>query len=273
MDMQSFIDWMCTNIYIANTDTKPLESNVFTWQTIIPGEGEYQDGKWRWMLYDLDDSLGVGIDSSLPAYTIDSFTDHAVYAPCGFLDDAPMPSLMNNEDFRRQFVLTFMDMANENFKSSQVLALLDELENQYASAASKSYKRWNTNPLSTPFEQQAEDLRTFFANRYDFIVPYLAEHFSLKGDLVPVTLSATVPEGGSVTLNTITPDLSEGNWLGNYYTDYPITLTTTPAEGYTFIGWETKDCQIQGNTSSLTIQVQLKDNTYPVIEAIFEKVQ
>lgn len=59
MDMQSFIDWMCTNIYIANTDTKPLGGNVLTWQTLTPE------------------------------------------------NDA--------EDFRRQFVLTFLDMANESF--------------------------------------------------------------------------------------------------------------------------------------------------------------
>ena len=81
MDMQSFIDWMCTNIYIANTDTKPLGGNVFTWKSAVSGEGEFQDGKWRWMLYDLDDSLGVGIDSEAPSYLIDSFVEHPGYFP------------------------------------------------------------------------------------------------------------------------------------------------------------------------------------------------
>lgn len=271
MDMQSFIDWMCTNIYIANTDTKPLEGNVFTWRAVVPGEGEYQDGKWRWMLYDLDDSLGVGIDIGVPAYAIDSFTEHAGYAPCGFLEDDPMPSLMDNEDFRRQFVLTFMDMANENFNYSRVSGLLDDLEELYAIGASKSYGRWNTNPIDTPFDEQADELRTFFKNRYDTIVPCLAKHFSLKGDLVSLTLSADHPEGGTVTLNTLTPNLLENNWTGCYYTDYPITLTVTPAEGYTFAGWKVKDCQILNSASSPELQVLLSDNTSPTITAIFEK--
>ena len=271
MDMQSFIDWMCTNIYIANTDTKPLGSNVFTWNTAVPGEGKYQDGKWRWMLYDLDDALGAGIDIGIPSYAIDSFTEHAGYAPSGFLDDEPMPSLMKNEDFCRQFVLTFMDMANENFNPSRVSSLLDDLESQYTDAANKSYERWNANPIDTPFEQQVEELRTFFANRYNAIVPCLARHFSLKGDLVSLTLSAKNPDGGIVTLNTLTPDLSDGNWMGCYYTDYPITLTASPIEGYAFIRWETKDCQMLTSASEPELQVRLNDDTYPSITAIFEK--
>ena len=55
MDMQSFIDWMCTNIYIANTDTKPLGGNVLTWQTVTPENDTEGDGRFRWILYDLDD--------------------------------------------------------------------------------------------------------------------------------------------------------------------------------------------------------------------------
>lgn len=271
MDMQSFIDWMCTNIYIANTDTKPLGSNVFTWRAVVPGEGEYQDGKWRWMLYDLDDSLGVGIDIGVPAYAIDSFTEHAGYAPCGFLEDDPMPSLMGNEEFRRQFVLTFMDMANENFEFSHVSSLLDHFEQQYTDGAAKSYERWNTTPLDTPFDQQAEELRTFFANRYESIVPCLAEHFSLEGDLVSISLSADTPEGGIVTLNTLTPDLTERTWTGSYYTDYPLTLTASPLEGYCFLGWETKDCEVLTDNSSPELQVRLTEHTQPQIKAVFQK--
>ena len=272
MDIQSFIDWMCTNIYIANTDSKPLGNNVFTWKATVPGWTKYQDGKWRWMLYDLDDSLGVGIDADSPSYLIDSFVEHPGYSPCGFLDDAPMPSLMKNEDFCRQFVLTFMDMANENFHPSRVMPLLDDLETQYSEAASKSYERWNTSPMDMPFGQQVEELRVFFANRYDAIVPYLAQHFSLAGNLVPVTLSSDSPEGGTVILNTITPDLTSGSWSGSYYTDYPLTLTAVPMRGYTFMGWEINDCELlSDSTKEYQIQIQLKDSTKPTIKAIFSK--
>lgn len=274
MDMQSFIDWMCTNIYIANTDTKPLGSNVYTWKSAVPTDSTYNDGRWRFMLYDLDDSLGAGIElPDTPAFSIDSFVEHAGYAPSGFLDDAPMPSLMRNEDFRRQFVLTFMDMANENFKASHVLELLDAAEAEYTKWADKSYARWNETPSDAPFTQQVQELRTFFEHRYETIVPCLAEHFSLEGSLASLSLSCDNPQGGTVSLNTFTPDLEKGVWSGNYYTDYPVTLTAASAEGYSFDGWEISGGSIvEGKASSEQIQLKLDDGENTV-RAIFSKTE
>jgi len=272
MDMQSFIDWMCTNIYIGNTDTKPLGGNVFTWRTLHTGNAKYQDGKWRWMLYDVDDSFSVGIDTSVtPAYAIDSFAEHAGYAPCGFLKDTPMPSLMKNADFRKQFVLTFMDMANENFRAERVVALLNEIAEQYTPWAEKSYERWNTNPLDIPFTKQVEEIRTYFTHRFDAIVPYLAKHFGLKGEVAPFSLWTDSAAGGTVTLNTLTPDLTKGAWEGKYYTDYPVTLTAAPRAGYTFSGWEISGGElVRGTASDREIQVQLSGEGTSV-RAVFTK--
>ncbi len=181
MDMQSFIDWMCTNIYIANTDTKPLGGNVLTWQTLTPENDAEGDGRFRWMLYDLDDSLAVGTDlATTPAYAFDSFTGHSAYSELGFLDDDPLPALMKNEDFRRQFVLTFLDMANESFRWERVKALLENLEEQHA-WADTGWMRWNTATQTGTFEEQTAELHTFFEHRAEYIIPMLAEHFGLQG--------------------------------------------------------------------------------------------
>ena len=280
IDMQSLIDWLCTNIYIANTDTRPLGGNVYTWRSTRPdGEG-WNDGRWRWILYDLDDSLAVGTEwENNEPWLMDTFTEHAGYYPAGFLDTEPLPALMQNEDFRRQFVLTFLDMANENFRPERVNVLLDQLKTQYADQADLSWQRWNTVPWYDSFEDQIETLRIFFENRFDAIVPALAEHFELTGDLVDLTLSiqtaGTDPEsssetdGGTVTLNTITPDLSNGSWNGRYYTDYPITLKAEPAKGYLFAGWELENGTfLSGDANEKEILVQLQESTE--LTAVFE---
>lgn len=282
MDMQSFIDWMCTNIYIANTDSKPLENNVYTWKSEQAAEGasadtlKYSDGKWRWMLYDLDDSLAVGTAmENTEAYTMDSFTDHAGYAPCGYLYDKPMPALMKNEDFRKQFVLTFMDMANENFRADRIMTLLDEIEDQYSSWADISWERWNTNPQDKTFAEQVQELRIFLQNRFEYIVPCLAEHFALTGELVTLTLSAEadgkdIPDDcETVSLNTLNLGLSKSSWQGQYYTDYPITLTARELPGLEFVRWEMEGGEFtEGDAESPCIQVQLNSNTQ--ICAIYE---
>lgn len=236
MDMQSFLDWVCTNIYIANTDTEPLGNNVFTWRTFSTSGAGYNDGRWRWMLYDTDDTLAEGMDlTGREAWSVDSFVEGAGYG--GYLEMDPLPQLLKNEDFRRQFALTFMDLANENFSPDRVNALVDELEDSCGEQADLSWNRWNTNPLYTDFSTDLEEIRDFFAHRYDAIVPCLKEHLALEGELAKVTLSVYDPEGGTIQLNTITPDLSEGTWSGSYYTDYAITLQAVPAEGRSFGHW------------------------------------
>ena len=275
MDMQSLIDWLCTNIYVANTDTKPLGGNVFTWKSIREGAAPYEDGRWRWMLYDTDNSFGAGMEISpeRPAWAIDSFTDHPGYSPAGFLDSPPMTTLMANESFRRQFVLTFLDMANENFRAETVSRQINDILEQQASWNAKSAERWEPDHTydSTAFQEEAEFIRDFFLHRFNAIVPCLAEHFSLSGELATITLSSDDPQAGSLTLNTISPSLENGSWTGQYYTDYPVTLNACPAEGYRFTGWEiTGGVLEEGTGSSPSITLSLEGGGVDV-KACFKK--
>ena len=247
---------------------RPLGGNVYTWQSTVPDNVAYNDGKWRWMLYDLDDSLAVGTQYEETPWEMDSFVKHAGYAPSGFLDDDPMPNLMANAQFREQFVLTFLDLANENFSPEQVNAHLDQLAETYTDQADLSWHRWNTVSQYETFPEQIEDLRTFFEKRFDAVIPYLARHFDLTGDLVTLTLSQKGE--GTVTLNSISPDLSGQNWSGRYYTDYPVTLTAEAPEGYSFVGWEIEGGEtVSGSASDAQIQVRLETDTE--IRAVFEE--
>lgn len=200
MDMQSFIDWMCTNIYIANTDTKPLGGNVLTWQTLTPENDAEGDGRFRW---------------------------------------------------------------------EHVKALLENLEEQHA-WADTGWMRWNTAPQTGTFEEQTAELHTFFEHRAEYIIPMLAEHFGLQGPLVDITLSSVPDKQGSIKLNTISPDLSETDWNGQYYTDYPMTVRADSAKGYRFVRWEVDGGEIvSGDVNDPEIQVHLSGDVR--ITAHFKK--
>lgn len=200
MDMQSFIDWMCTNIYIANTDTKPLGGNVLTWQTLTPENDAEGDGRFRW---------------------------------------------------------------------EHVKALLENLEEQHA-WADTGWMRWNTAPQTGTFEEQTAELHTFFEHRAEYIIPMLAEHFGLQGPLVDITLSSVPDKQGSIKLNTISPDLSETDWNGQYYTDYPMTVRADSAKGYRFVRWEVDGGEIvSSDVNDPEIQVHLSGDVR--ITAHFKK--
>ena len=69
-----------------------------------------------------------------------------------------------------------------------------------------------------------------------------------------------------LSINTTIPDLSEGSWTGKYYTDYPVTVTAVPADGYEFVGWSGS---VTSNSDTIEAEVVEGGIT---LEAIFGKI-
>ena len=234
MDVQSFIDHYCFEIYIGNTDW-PL-NNVCCWRSRESGgDSVYTDGRWRWGVYDTDESTGI-YPEGMSTYSSNSFLEEAHW----FGSPTTMPlmsNLLENAEFKKQFVLTFMDMANENFVYEKVHEKLYELASVYAEPMVETYHRFNGDEYTLDtFYENIGRIDEFYRYRYEYIVPYMAEAMELTGSLETVTLQTT--PGGSIVLNTIEPDLVSGQWSGSYYTDYPVTATAVAEEGYRFAGWQ-----------------------------------
>ena len=81
-----------------------------------------------------------------------------------------------------------------------------------------------------------------------------------------VTVTTAHPEMGSVTVNTSLLDLSSGSWSGQYFTDYPITVTAAANDGYKFVGWK-GDTDGAGETVTVSVDGGI------TLEAVFAKVQ
>lgn len=242
IDVQSYIDFMCTNLYLCNMDMSETH-NYMLWRTSSAENSECGDKRWRWMLYDLDfiEESSKEFHQVSSRAQINSFTDEMQAAGLPYSEQYVFSHLKLNEEFRRQFVLSFMDMANTNFSPDRVEGLLEEWGKDLT---------WND---------------YFFLERFDYIVPYMAEEFDLTGTLEEICLETNDPEGGYVQVNTCVPDISEGSWTGKYYTDYPVSLTAVAREGYDFAGWE-GDWEEAGET----IDVELKEGGTNV-KAVFKK--
>ena len=208
MDIQSYIDFVCINAYLDNEDTCD-EKNILMWKSYIEENGGPGDGRWRWALYDMDllwKFDGRDHTEEEPAYAVNTFTlgmapdmkeDYTLSHQALFV------KLRENTSFQRQFVLTFMDLVNTDFRPDAVIAELEAFED-WGEAAEAHYE--------------------FFRKRPEYIVPYMAEEFALTGTPEPVTLISDRPES-VIQLNTITPDLKDGFWSGQYYTDVPVTVS------------------------------------------------
>lgn len=217
VDLQSYIDYMCINVYFDNMDFSETKNNVM-WRSREVGPGKYEDGKWRFALYDLDamsfnDYEDWGLSSQQEK---DSFSLTPKFTGGVAINQQAIYQLLKqNPEFCRQFVLTFMDLVNTDFRYEKCEPIL------YA------YGRTDISYYTD-----------FFQNRAAYIVPCLAKEFGLEGTQETVSLSVDDPEGGYLVLNTITPELSENTWSGSYFTDYPVTVTAVARQGYEFAGWE-----------------------------------
>ena len=59
IDVQNFIEYYCTQIFIANQDWMSNDNNYRTWRSRTTSDQPYEDGKWRWMLYDTEYSTSL----------------------------------------------------------------------------------------------------------------------------------------------------------------------------------------------------------------------
>lgn len=230
VDIQSYIDYLAANIYLCNVDFC-VDHNYRRWFSENNGNEPYEDGRMRWSIYDLD-FIGTA--------DWNSFSDE-YYGGSRAVNKNPFyQAFYVNEEYRRQFVLSFMDMANNNFAPENMEPIL----RKYGMDLS-----WNDN---------------FFLKRYDYVTAYLSEEFKLSGVLEPVEIAINDEEGGSIIVNTSTIKFSDGVWDGKYYTDYPITIMAKPNDGYRFVGWE-GDIEQTDGVIEVSVEGGLK------FKAVFEK--
>ena len=251
IDMQSYIDYYAVETYIGHNHDWPLY-NEGLWRVRQPEANMYGDGKWRWVLYDVNAALFFPERDTLAETMNDSIMFY---------------NLCQNEEFKKQFTITFMDIVNSTFSKAHVESVIAECVNQMANPMRVHLKRFFSFEDNGRFLEEVETIRSFFDNRKPYITQYLKNDIKLTGILAPVTVEINDLSAGNVSINTIDSVFDETCcWNGEYYTDYPITLSVDANEGYRFVRWE-KDIFSENDS----IVVSLTDEGIH-LKAVFEKM-
>lgn len=177
IDIQSYIDYYCFQIYVANCDS--VANNYSCWRTLPISDKEYYDGKWRWILYDTDDSMGMVED--LAEAETDSFREgHWTTAP---MDDTLFSSLMRNSEFKQRFVDTFIEMADTIFEYEYVNELIDEFCMRYKEASILSRQRFRgMDETEEEYLKDVEVIRDFFKRRRGYIMAHMEDALGVSVD-------------------------------------------------------------------------------------------
>lgn len=231
MDMDHFITYTAAQVYFANVDW-PGNNNK-NWKTRGPG------GQWRWLMYDLDYTMGFDATSSFSHNTLaHALAPNVSGWPNPKWTTLIMRRLALNESFRQTFANRICDLANSVFIPEKAIAKLDAMRSSYAPEMPEHIARWKGTgdviASMTSWDRNIGTVRTFLQRRPVEILKHVRNTWKL-GALAPVTLSRSSAEAGSIIINSIMTDANP--WTGQYYIGVPLRLSAIAKPGYRFSHW------------------------------------
>ncbi len=187
VDMQSLADILAIQLYLGNEDFS-MAQNITAWRSAtVDPDNPYADGRWRFVIYDLDYTLACSANNTDYSYDYNPFTQPQPWAGGGFLNwcydwDSAYPfskNLLKSTAFTTLFAHTFEEIATYNFSYTRVNAemerclvrLLPNMENYVARY--HSWYRYGADTLEADFYANTLPDREYFRHRADYILPYM----------------------------------------------------------------------------------------------------
>lgn len=241
MDIDTYLDYTAVQIYIQNHDWPG--NNVQLWRLNLPGndlDAPFgHDGLWRWMIYDLDLAFADFNANTMVNATLAQGTEWHNPSWATYL----LRSLLQNPEFRNDFINRCADHMNTTFLPEVVIAELNRIEAIMEPEIEEHIRRWGKPAASKElWKLQNESLRVFARYRPAAYQNHIVRYFKLEGTY-RLTVKTDALSGfvqvNSITIAPGTPGVSDpGSWSGTYFKGVPITLRAVSYEGSKFAGWE-----------------------------------
>ncbi len=241
LDIDEYINYMAFEMYICNYDWP---------QNNVKGFRKTEDGKFRFVLFDVDNSFGQDNPFTLflaketyqfdPLYprSLPRITDQIRFVTL-------FRNLLANADFRKKFIDTYCIIGGSVLEANRSIAMIDELADRVNPAMAIEGGSVNStasglrNSLRGQMARATQSIRNFSA-------------FDLYGvEPQQVNLNSDVT-GAQLLINGM--QVPTGEFHGNLFA--PITLKAVAPAGYAFQGW------VMGSGTEVTLKAAGSDWTY-----------
>lgn len=152
IDPENYLTYMAVETYLVNGDWGP-ERNCALWRAREPEDGGSLDGRWRWLLFDLNDARCY---TTREGNTVDEAQEK----------DAMFRSLMRNGGFRRAFYERLEMLADEVFTPARGKALIKEYRARMLGALDLEHRRFHDEAFN---RDRLKWIENFFAKRQEEI--------------------------------------------------------------------------------------------------------
>ena len=263
MDVENFIDYYATQIYVRNTDWPGNNIEFFRKKTseYLPNAPLGQDGRWRWILKDTDFGFGGEGEASAHLHNTLSFAtaENGPAWPNPAWSTFLFRKLLENEEFKIQFINRIADLMNSTFMPARLNQLIDEMKSQIEPEISKHRQRWSLGSL-TQWNNHVQIMKDFANQRSWSQRIHIRQQFGISNN-INVTLSVSDDNHGFIQMNTIeiletTPGINANPypWTGTYFNQIPLKIKAVAKPGFEFSHWS-------GHSNSTEQEITITPNS------------
>ncbi len=266
VDVANYIEHYAYQMYIGNED---WPHNNYKAYRYYAAEGEEYsseapfDGKWRYLLHDMDFSTGIYGTGVTQRYLTE-----LVGEPGDISEVCPLfCQLMRRKDCQDIFIKKTLELLNGVFRSEyfdeQMNIMHEErLNEQLHSPESGHLETWGTE--ISQVEKNMSNIKSYMAKRSNYVYMNLYAFFDL--DCKKYSIDLQIPENCNVTINNgFTTDCGFEVLL---YSAYDNVLTADSTEGKQFLYWVVDG--VKHMEKELTVTEEMLNGNTIIVEAVFQ---
>ena len=224
-------------------------NNVKLWRPDTTG------GKWRYVIYDTDASLGY-----FGQNVNDNYLDLARYPSVPNEHSLLFSRALLNSEFKCRFANRYDDLINTTFQHNNFLAVTNGIKNEMSNAISDHVNLWGSQGGLASYSQWVNAINVivqYNSSRIATARTHLNQSLSLQGEK-NIELNVSPSNAGKIKISTISPD--DYPWSGKYHGGCPIDIIASPKAGYVFSHWDNNPITTSDPSSQELIGINLNSN-------------
>ena len=170
IDLNNYIDYTIAEQFFKNYDW-PV-NNIYAWRP------NSNDGKWRWIFYDLDAGFGEA-DYNMLVHSTEN--DSSITWPNPPSSTFLFRNLLKNNLFQDRFISRYAEILNLDFGIKIMQSKLNAIKSIYEPEIPRHIDRWNFPDSYSSWEYDIEDeILYFIENRSCFVAENILHFFNLS---------------------------------------------------------------------------------------------
>ena len=199
IDIDEYINFMIHRIFIGYVI---LEHNTKYWRE------KTENGKWRWILSDMEHAFG-------PQLSGHNYWDNTLSITTGSAGELPewtnvlFKNLIKNYGFRSEFTQRFAVYLNTIYKPEITIPITDSLRNTLSTQMPRHIAKWGTPNSMSFWNNNVNFIKTFLLNRPKNVRMHLSQEFFVEDS---AKMNLNIIGGGKISIS--------GVWQNSNSEDY-----------------------------------------------------